>query len=266
MFVIAMFFAVSCSVQGIDTDLAGKAVVNGYGEGTMVKLFYGEVEAYGTAPQYYLNFNGAIEIENAAYQKEVTIHWAYVDYDGTPNSVWFDTPAVYAKSLANNKELWRWSRDGISVPFRGSVMIRFAIKYKVNGVEYWDNNDGKDYITGVSYFWTIDRMVFGKSEVALLNSRMFHTISETPSTIFTGEVYTAEKFDGGSVNLVYSTDNWQTVQTKALTSNMYNDNDWTFYVEFPGEVNEVVYVFSYDHDGYTSWDDNFDEDHHMLIP
>ncbi len=264
--VFSLLTIFSCSVQESFADLNSQAVVNGYGEGTKVKAFFGELEAYGTAPQYYVNFNGAIEIENVAYSKEVTVHWAYVEYDGTPTSQWYDTPAAYCKNLGNNKELWRWSKDGISVPFRGSVMIRYAIKYKVNGVEYWDNNNGADYRVGVSYFWTVDRMTMGKSEVAELSAQMYHVNATEPYTLFNGMVYTSQNIQGGQVNLVYSTDNWQTVKVQPLTSNSYNPNEWSYYVQFPGEVNEVVYVFSFDHDGYTSWDDNFDEDHHMLIP
>lgn len=268
MLLIGMFvlgLGMSCSLQS-EPSLDNKAVVNGYGEGTMVKMFYGEVEAYGYAPEYYLNFNGAIEIENAAYQKEVTIHWAYADYDGSVSGPWYDTPAVYAKSLANNKELWRWSKDGISVPFRGSVFIRFAIRYRVNGVEYWDNNNGADYLVGVSYFVTIDRMAMGKSEVAMLSSKMYYVPSDQPFTQLTGMVYTAPGITEGQVFLVYSTDNWATVKTQVLTCNTYNPNEWSFNVNMPGKVNEVVYCFSFNHDGTSSWDNNFGEDHHMLIP
>ncbi len=84
---------------------------------------------------------GKVLVKNVSYNKEVSIR--YVGSDG----LWHDAPATYYAPdyYYGNYEIWSFNIVTPVYKVPPTDFYRFAIRYKVNGVEYWDNNGGSDY-------------------------------------------------------------------------------------------------------------------------
>lgn len=84
---------------------------------------------------------GTIKVRNLAYDKEVVvrastdswktledIYCTYVEQPGAPALILYDT-----------------FRFRITLPLKSNV-IEFCVRYRTDGKEYWDNNEGKNFI------------------------------------------------------------------------------------------------------------------------
>jgi hypothetical protein len=257
MAAVFVLVTASCSVsETMQADKSGKgAPVSplGYGEGTMVKLFYSHCFALQTFGKG--TFMGYIEIENAAYRKEVTVHYKLYDE-------WRDVAAAYVKSLGNNKELWYFTYTNIGFNPFGGWDISFAIKYVVNGQTYWDNNGGADYHVGAGPRNFYPDFAWGKSIVALQTAQYNNAVS---APFFTGRVYTKYAEGDKSVKIVYTTDNWATVK-ECIAQYSYDDSDfwggnkcsvWWYNVPVEGSPANIKFAIAYTLNGSTAWDNNF---------
>ncbi|OHD57024.1 MAG: hypothetical protein A2Y33_08845 [Spirochaetes bacterium GWF1_51_8] len=225
----------------------------GYGEGTMVKLYYSKCYAtytFGTG-----KFIGYIEVENAAYRKEVVVHY-------TLGSEWKDIAASYLKSIPGNKEIWYFALDGIGFnPFAGWD-VRFAVRYTVNGQTYWDNNNGQDYMTGTGPRNFSAEFAWGKSIVAMQYASYGQNDTEK---FFNCRIFTKYAEGDKSVKIVYTEDNWATVK-EAQAQYVYDDSDftggnkasvWWAYAPLAGTPENVSFAISYTLNGAAAWDNNF---------
>jgi hypothetical protein len=184
------------------------------------------------------NYEGVFKIvvQNLAYQKQVSI-WAHVGAD------WKDIYASYVKSLPGNLELW-------SAPASDSEG-EFVAKYTVNATIYWDNNGGMNYkfpqvfdafavLTGNNY-----KVVLGTANLA-----------GTTLEVTVG----VQNLDYNKVvGIVFTTDNWATVQTaygyygSTMTSGLE-----VWHVTVPvGSATEVSLAVFYRVLGSEYWDNNF---------
>ncbi len=83
-----------------------------------------------------------LQVENLAYDKQVDVLWAGED------QVWHSLPAQYYATRHGNQEYWRARislRDKTGAKLPGG--IRFALRLRSQGDEYWDNNGGGDYFS-----------------------------------------------------------------------------------------------------------------------
>jgi hypothetical protein len=79
------------------------------------------------------NYNFQVRVENLAYAKNVFVHQKLT------NGNWTNIALSYSGPLDSGFELW-------NVYFNNSMAdTQFVIGYTVNGVTYWDNNDGSYY-------------------------------------------------------------------------------------------------------------------------
>lgn len=81
-----------------------------------------------------------IQVENLAFAKQVDIVWAGED------DVWQILPAAYHSTSERNQEYWNATTT--LVPAADESLpgnIQFAVRYRVSGEEYWDNNDSLNY-------------------------------------------------------------------------------------------------------------------------
>ena len=81
-------------------------------------------------------------VEHMAYDKQVEVHWAGED------KAWHTLQAVYDGPGNANHELWRAQAifhpsDDASLP--GD--IEFALRYRTQGKEFWDNNHSRNYFS-----------------------------------------------------------------------------------------------------------------------
>lgn len=207
-----------------------------------VNLIYAKAEY--TYPG--IGATGYIEVENIAYNKNVTVHYSY---DGTD---WYDCAAEYYKPTWGNYEAWKFSIPGIAYGYRSSVTIQFAIKYEVNGQTYWDNNNQQNYSVAAGYD-TTNRFDFGVGGIAnLYANRYSNSIDGALELKNLG----AEK----DVKVIYTTDNWVTTnQVNAEYFYTFEENDyvelWNYSI--PTTASDVQYKLSYTVNGTTYIDDNF---------
>lgn len=117
-----------------------------------IKLLESSVTVTGYPAPYTMTttLNGTIAVENIAYEKEVTVHIRMVgSYLGpeTAENGWYDIPAGYSFTGTDGKEVWSFSVP--SALYKGgqgsNPIFEYALRYVVNGNEYWDNNSGKNY-------------------------------------------------------------------------------------------------------------------------
>jgi len=94
------------------------------------------------------------DIRNLAYNKQVTFvyttnKWITVQYQSLnyANTYAYGGDNLIANSGLKNFEKWT---VGFSIPQgQGPTSMQYAISYKVNGVEYWDNNYGRNYTIAI---------------------------------------------------------------------------------------------------------------------
>lgn len=79
------------------------------------------------------SLHGVVRVANLAYAKEVTVRWTHDNWKTS-----HDTHAVF---LSNDGATDRFAFE---LPINGDD-VSFAIQYRSEGAEYWDNNRGSNY-------------------------------------------------------------------------------------------------------------------------
>jgi len=79
------------------------------------------------------SLHGIVRVSNIAFSKEVTIRWTH---DGWRSS--HDTCCVFCSNDGST------DRFAFELPINGDD-VSFAIRYRVEGTEYWDNNRSQNY-------------------------------------------------------------------------------------------------------------------------
>jgi hypothetical protein len=86
------------------------------------------------------HLEGTVEVRNMGYEKNVDI--MYLSVDGT----WKESSCNYTGPSTNGgNEYWAFSIVESAGDDAAQGFYQFAIRYQVNGEEYWDNNQGQDY-------------------------------------------------------------------------------------------------------------------------
>ena len=82
---------------------------------------------------------------------------------------------------------------------------------------------------------------------------------------FWGYVYAKDRTDNGSMQIIYTTDNWQT--SKVIeASHCCNMKEWSFRTtDLPDDATVIEYAISYSKDGFTTWDNNFGRNYKLTI-
>ncbi|XP_078411649.1 uncharacterized protein LOC144688687 [Cetorhinus maximus] len=88
-----------------------------------------------------LVISGTILVINLAYQKEVTVRYTSSDW-----KFFTDVPALFEISNENKTDRFTFTLNLSIHHVKPGSCIQFAIKYTVNGMEFWDNNDSKNYM------------------------------------------------------------------------------------------------------------------------
>lgn len=83
---------------------------------------------------------GVIRVKNLAYAKEVTVRYTLDDWD-TFRDVWAD----YMSSCLDGKSDKFSFRITVPIDFEVNRFMNFAVRYRVLGQEFWDNNNGENY-------------------------------------------------------------------------------------------------------------------------
>ena len=209
-----------------------------------VKLIYAKPAYTETG----IGATGYVEVENLAYEKNVTIHYSF---DGEE---WFDCDAEYYKPTWGNYEAWKFTTTGKTPVYRSTVGVWFAIKYEVNGETYWDNNDGQNYYVSSGYLTGVS-FDFGVGGLAH-NSAYKYSNKDTVYGSLQLENLGYEK----DVKVIYTTDNWETTHEVSAEFNKFtimNDNIEIWNYSYSTSENDIQFKLLYTVNGITYVDDNF---------
>ncbi len=260
----ALFLTLSCSLdqsldlqgQAVNTAIPGVAPVALISADTYCSYYHGMGSTYR---------NFSIQVKNLAYDKQVAIY--HKMSDGT----WQEFPAVYSRSIPGNSEIW-------TVNLANSASIwgyEFVVKYTVNGVTYWDNNNGQNYSMG-----TLDGTWLNPSLNVKLNYRSLYYYSYTNQSVFSGSIDVRNLAYNKKVEVIYSTDNWQTTKIAPAkyvgpyytvgysqyinSPNIHGIERWTF-MEYIGNVSNVEFAISYTVNGISYWDNNYGNNYSLAL-
>ncbi|MEW7288943.1 hypothetical protein [Aquimarina sp. 2304DJ70-9] len=195
-----------------------------------------------------------VKVKNLAFQKEVTIHHA------TYNGNWVDIPLTYQQSIGENEEIW----VGEVEPDTEIYSDEFVVKYSVNGETYWDNNKGSNYSMLVNIGANL------APEVEVMVDSYYTRLS---GNYFAINVDARRNYGAsGTIEVVYSTDGWNTSQMASLSYQRYFRVGYAHYIQSPNQfdidkwetsvhvdpnVTSIEYAVVYKTDGEEYWDNNY---------
>ncbi len=224
-----------------------------------IKLFYVEniiSRIEGSAQQLLTFF---MSVENIGYDKSIDVVWAGED------GVWHTSSASYHSMQGSDKEYWQ-AHIALSATedYALAGNIQFGIRYRISGQEYWDNNQGQNYVSEA------DSGIKLTQHQLVQNIRFTNQLQDQqkhiPIKIAVDQSFNAEK-----VTIHWTTDNWASTEKtpcqlqlnywdRQFKSNARNPNQYGIQL-WNGEINpddafRVQYAISCERNGKTLWENN----------
>jgi maltose 6'-phosphate phosphatase len=199
-------------------------------------------------------------VENLGWEKVVEVHWAGED------RVWRTLPASYHGSAGNNREVWRaharfHPSDDASLP--GD--IEFALHYRAQGRDYWDNNRTRNYLSNADSGVLLERH-------AQLANVDFNPLLETGRHVFPITVAVRNSLQPRRVFVHWTTDNWRSThitpcqfsrmhwdrqhRSSARNPNCYDTGIWVAQVRVD-DAYRIQYAIGCEASERTLWDNNY---------
>lgn len=209
-------------------------------------------------------FKATIRVKNLSRSKQVFVRYLLDDPQGEG---WQDEAAIYREGPLSGSEFETWYVPRVPLP-QGSQTIEFALGYKVNGMTYWDNNQGENYhgIKGLK--------VMGAGRYVQLDSlSWYHEDPDSPlnRSFLRGYVLTRPIGPNpGVVRVGFSTDQWKAEHRKLAASYHYRNvagyNVWVFEIENNPDLipalDELEFYLEYEYNGEYYWDNNQGQNYH----
>ncbi len=209
-------------------------------------------------PQQKIGF--FVRLENLGFDKEVDILWSTGDGD------WQAVTASYHCPWRETQELWFAEIRRSDTAKHGLPgTITFGLRYRVNGQEFWDNNNGWNYVSEAD------------SGIKLGDNKLLSNISpgnrlsdsqkSTPITVAVNQSLTAEK-----VYIHWTKDNWRhthktpcffkkdhwqkSAGSHAVNPNQYGVQIWTGRLNFGIHAFRIEYCIACESHEHILWDNN----------
>jgi len=220
--------------------------------GDFVRLYF--AKAWNTSnPGEPRSVRGYVEIENVSYEKEV-----FIRYTEKNSGIWKDVKAEFLKATGENKEIWHFNLSGKE--------LEFAVAYRVMGQEYWDNNGGWNYgiNTGGWSGLSHPEYAFGRSVLALDFAQIWS--DGNGNYTLGGFVYAKEINSEYPVEIVYTTDHWQTTRTAPCpVTTLIHNQEQVYKIDIPLESlpEHLEFALVYHGPGYQAWDNNFQQNYSL---
>lgn len=92
-----------------------------------------------------LGIMGTVQVLNLALEKEVTVRYSFTDWKSSADSKasWVTTVRRDEPNLES--DVFRFHLPVPPFILQPGATLQFAIRFRVRGSEYWDNNDGCNY-------------------------------------------------------------------------------------------------------------------------
>ncbi len=255
-FVLSAVLMAACSVTE-PVDLNGQAVTSTTGIGTeMVKLVRATSHIHRKYGMAQLTRSFEIRVKNVAYNKVVMVHHELT------NGSWTNLPAKYYKDAGNGYEIWTADYSSLNSTTMGT---RFVVFYTVNGQTYWDNNNSADFNLNHG-----DGVLLGSGIGILANTFYFNGTTATVNIDIRNIAFNK------TVELVYTTDNWQTSGVVQAQYQSYYTYGYS-YVQSPNQAgferwiatapvsngNNFKYFLKYTVNGKEYFDNNYGQDYKL---
>lgn len=141
-----------------------------------------------------------LAVENLGYGKQVDVVWA------GENGVWHELRAHYRGNCGDGREYWQAritlsGRSGRMLPGR----VRFALRLRCAVGEFWDNNQGRDYISrSASGVELVDGLPVRSLDIKreLRDGQQWLPV----------RVAVSPELSADSVTIHWTTDNWRTTR------------------------------------------------------
>lgn len=203
-------------------------------------------------------------VEHIAYDKLVEVHWAGED------GVWRTLRAAHLCSGGDNREIWS-ARATFSPSEEASLPgdIEFALRYRVLGEEYWDNNRSRNYVSNA------DSGVLLKKRTQLLSAD-FNPILQAGQRFYPITVAVRHSLQPKRVDLHWTTDNWRSTnvtpcffrrmhwdkmrRSNARNPNRYDVGMWASEIKID-DAFRVQYAIACETPTGTIWDNNFGQNY-----
>jgi hypothetical protein len=231
---------------------------------TMVILHQADLQ-YVYTPFSGYKAVGFVKVKNVAYSKQVAVRFTLDN-----GQTWRDTEATYFTTLDDGYEIWSFETEAAPLSRYNMPTIEFAIRYLVEGNEYWDNNNNQNYsmrgVIGTEYAYDFilgdETKVDGKVELRK-GFDGFHIFFWA---------YVQDIAYQKEVTLVYSLDGWQTVHElpgyySAENPGQSNVDIWKGSELIHGFIygtSQVEAAIRYRVNGQEHWDNNFKQNYHPV--
>jgi maltose 6'-phosphate phosphatase len=138
-----------------------------------------------------------IQVADLDYAKQVDVVWA------GQNGIWHTLAAVYLMSGNADQEYWRaqttlYAENNHELP----GVIRFALRVRAKGTEFWDNNQGLDYTS------TINTGIALREDLGMQNLSLTNQLEDGQQWV-TIKIAVNPAFAAESVVIHWTIDNWR---------------------------------------------------------
>jgi len=224
----------------------------------------------------YTSYNSkfTVRIEDLAFDKSVSIFHEKINGD------WEEIPLSYSFDIDGAYEIWTGTNNQGGYGISNVYADEFVVKYVVNGTTYWDNNEGTNYVVPFSN----DGYFFADATTNISVDTDFDSVFYSPSNDqnqFNVTVDVKNLSPTKEIEVVYTTDGWQTKQYFPLryrsiwnsgpllyvnNPNQFGIERWSGFVLLDKSLNEVEYAVVYRVNGQEHWDNNYGKNYKVNIP
>ena len=229
-----------------------------------INLLYAKnvITRKASVPEQDLSF--LVLVDDLAFDKSVDVAWAGED------GVWHTLTAAYHGKAGHNQEYW-FARMAVAAATDQSLPgnVQFALRYRVSGAEYWDNQQGENHSLQA------DSGIMLADKRPLLNVEFGRRLADG-QTLLPVVVATDAALQARRVTIHWTRDDWRSSRKSAchygrnywdseFLSNARNPNHygcqiWNTALKVDG-VCRVQYRISCETRREVLWDDNFGQNY-----
>ncbi|HCW05171.1 MAG TPA: hypothetical protein DGK91_11980 [Clostridium sp.] len=207
---------------------------------------------------------GTVATKDIGDIKKLTVHYTY------DNKNWTFIEAYFVRKASNGIYVWDFETP-LNLPDRKDkdFLCRFAIKYEVDGKEYWDNNKENDYYLWTKYEYDDDndlRYVLGNINVSVIDFGRACDYNKSSKDYLAGTIILRNLYYSKEVRVRYTTDNWKSFKEERAYYK-WNNSDfielWSFVIPDIPKDDKVQFCISYTVGGKTYWDNNFQDNYQV---
>lgn len=203
-------------------------------------------------------WHGMIEVENLAYDKDIAVVY-HRPADGSIR----ESQATYVSTLPSGRELWTFGSVG------GDGTTTFSIRYRNGRDTYWDTNGGGGYVGRIEGGAAKEWPIGANRDVVVIDDRVNVGWFETSSHNLYVDVLVRNRAPTKDIRLVYSTDNWATVQEGRFSyhsgSPAQGAERWRIFQPMRAGTRQVAFAVVSRQAGVESWDNNYNQNFACVV-